>query len=160
LPPDFAVSKSAPTTVEPGGQVTWTIVVRNLGPGMGGSSTFEDPIPAGITNVSAVGCAVAGDRVRCLVGPIAPGASKQIQVTGTAPATTSTCFTNAAKITHAQDRDTSNNAASATSCTRAPLSDVRIEKSAAALVVLHGAEVRYTLRVTNAGLSRGPRSRS
>jgi uncharacterized repeat protein (TIGR01451 family) len=151
-PPDLMITKSAsPATVEPGGQVTWTLTVRNIGSGPSAAATVEDTIPAAITNVSAPGCTVGASTVTCPVGSLAVGASSQITLTGTAPSTTSTCFTNTATVTAAGDQNASNNSAQATSCTRPPLADVRITKSASPTTVLQGNQVHYTLTVTNDG---------
>jgi uncharacterized repeat protein (TIGR01451 family) len=153
LPPDLTIAKSAPATVEPSGQVTWTITVMNIGPGPSTGSTVQDTIPAGISNVSSptAGCTVGGGALTCAVGALGLNQSTQITITGSAPPTTSTCFTNTATVTTAGDRDTTNDAATARSCTRPPLADVRIAKSASPTTVLLGNQLRYTLTVTNDG---------
>jgi uncharacterized repeat protein (TIGR01451 family) len=154
LVPDLVVTKTAaPAVVEPGGQVTWMITVRNLGPGPSSGSTLTDTIPVGITNVSTStpGCTVGAAAVNCTIGPLAVDGSTQITITGTAPSTTSTCFTNTATATQADDRDTTNNTAEASACTRPPLANVRITKSATPTTVLLGNQVRYLLTVINDG---------
>jgi uncharacterized repeat protein (TIGR01451 family) len=154
MPPDLTVTKtSSPATVEPGGRVTWVITMRNIGGGPSQGAIVQDTIPAGVTSVSAPGCTIVGATISCVFGPLNPGQSVPITLSGTAPSTTSTCFTNTATITTTlpAENNTSNNSAQATSCTRPPLGDVRIAKSASPTTVLQGNQVKYTLTVINAG---------
>jgi uncharacterized repeat protein (TIGR01451 family) len=109
--PDLTVTKtSSPPTVEPGGRVTWVITLRNVGPGPSQGAIVQDTIPAGMTDVSAPGCTIAGSTVSCVFGPLAVNQSVPITLTADAPSTTSTCFTNTATITTTlpADRDTTN----------------------------------------------------
>jgi uncharacterized repeat protein (TIGR01451 family) len=153
MPPDLTISKSVPTPVEPGSRVSWTLIVRNVGNGPSGPSTVTDSIPAGIANAGSPtpGCSVSGGTVTCSVDALPPGGSTQLTVTGDAPPTPGTCFTNTATVTVSGDRDTSNDTATATACTRPPRADVRIAKAASATTVRQDDQVRYTLTVSNAG---------
>jgi uncharacterized repeat protein (TIGR01451 family) len=151
---DLSISKSAPATVEPGGAVTWTIAVKNEGPGDSDGSTVVDSIPAGISNVATPtpGCAVAGGEVRCDVGPLAAGASTSITVTGNAPSQPSTCVDNTATVAaEGGDPVGSNDSATARSCTRPPRHDLSLTKTAPRKGVTVGDTFTYTLTAKNNG---------
>jgi uncharacterized repeat protein (TIGR01451 family) len=156
---DLGVSKSGPASVEPGGQVTWTLTVTNHGPGNSPGSTVEDQVPAEVTNVSSStpGCSVAGNTVSCAVGVLASGASTQITVSGTAPAAPSTCFTNTATVagtTPPDDLNAANNTGTWTTCTNPPppeRADVTLSKRASDSRVLVGKAVTYTMVARNNG---------
>ncbi len=84
---DLAITKSLDTDPLVAGQpVTFTIGVTNNGPQTATGVTVTDPIPSGVTNVSATSpgatCTVAA-TVSCAVPDMAVGQSVQIQVTGT-----------------------------------------------------------------------------
>jgi uncharacterized repeat protein (TIGR01451 family) len=154
---DLGITKSAPATVDRGGQVTWTMTVTNNGPSGSSGSTVTDSLPAGITSAasSTPGCTVAGGTVTCAVGALAVGASTQITVTGTAPATGSTCFTNSASIAGNQDDpNAANNTATASSCTTPPppgQANITMDKTASDTRVTVGDTVIYTLVARNEG---------
>jgi uncharacterized repeat protein (TIGR01451 family) len=80
-------------------------------------------MPAGVTAVasSTPGCEVVVAEVRCDIGPLAAGASAEIEVTGTAPWTRSTCVENTATVTAAgDDLNRSNDSATARTCISPP----------------------------------------
>jgi uncharacterized repeat protein (TIGR01451 family) len=122
--PEVALVKTGPASIAPGGEVKWSLTVTNNGPGTSTGSTVEDAIPAGVTNVTtaAKGCTIADGKVACKLGELAPGESRQITLLGNAPATFSTCFTNAAKVTDDEfDYNTTNNTGAVKSCTPDPV---------------------------------------
>ena len=153
-PADLSVTKSGPATVEPGAQVRWTMTVRNAGPGGSSGFTLNDPIPAGLANAatSTTGCSIASGSLQCVLGPIAVGGTATIVLTGTMPATVSTCVTNTAQVLgNESDAVASDDSSSSTTCTRGPLADVSVRKVASPAPVLIGAQVPYRLTVANAG---------
>lgn len=83
--PDLSVSKSATGIVRPGGTVTWTVTVRNAGPGSSTGYTVTDALPPGVSRfaTSTPGCSISGSSLRCVGGVLAPGASAVIRFTGT-----------------------------------------------------------------------------
>src|SRR5262249_33969053 len=101
LPADLAITKTGPAIVAPSGTITWSITVKNNGPGNSSGYAISDPIPTGVTNVTSnsPGCEIVSGTVRCSEGALANGASATITLTGTAPSTNGTCFTNTATVT-------------------------------------------------------------
>lgn len=99
-PADVGVAKRAsPTSVAVGGNVTYTSVVTNNGPGVATSVAFGDVLPAGQTFVSATttqGTCSGTATVRCAIGTLAAGASATIAIV--VGATTAGTFTNTATI--------------------------------------------------------------
>jgi uncharacterized repeat protein (TIGR01451 family) len=143
---------SSPAIVDPSGQVTWTLTVTNHGPDASTGSTVTDTLPPAVTNVASptAGCTVQGNAVSCVVGALPVDGSTDITITGTAPATLSTCFDNAGEVTGDDvDPDPDNNTATVRTCTP-PVADLSLAKTADAVVDPSG-QVTWTLTVTNNG---------
>lgn len=150
---DLAIAKSAPGTVDPGGQIEWTITVTNNGPSASSGSTVTDTIPAGVTNAatSTPGCNVAGDTVTCTLGELAPGASTEIVVIGQAPETFSTQVENEATVEgNEDDPDPGNDTDTSTTGTRGPMTDLTVSKSGPGRVD-PGGQIDWTITVINNG---------
>ena len=75
-PVDLGITKTGPTLVGPGATVTWTLTVKNNGPGNSSGFAVSDTVPTGVTNVTSPtsGCQVTGNSVLCSEGapPTAP----------------------------------------------------------------------------------------
>jgi len=88
-PADLAVVQSGePDPVAPGGTVTYTIVVTNLGPQSASVVTLRDELPPGATYVSAIpdqGVCAGSGPVVCHLGDLAAGGSATLSVVITAP---------------------------------------------------------------------------
>lgn len=88
-PTDLAVTQTdSPDPVPPGGSVTYSIAVRNLGNAPATVVTIRDALPAGSSFVSASttqGACVGTGPVVCHLGDLAAGATATIQVVVTAP---------------------------------------------------------------------------
>jgi len=74
---NLKVTKSdSPDPVRVGGQLTYTILVENLGPTPATGVTVTDNLPSGVDLVSAAGpggpCAPQGGKLTCPVGALAP----------------------------------------------------------------------------------------
>ena len=86
---DLTLEKTGGTAIA-GGTVTWTLVVSNGGPSAATGVTLEDPLPPGLTFVSATpsqgACSEAGGTVSCALGTIASGASAQVTIVAGVPA--------------------------------------------------------------------------
>ena len=85
---DLAITKSgSPTTQELGqGNITWTIVVTNLGPSADTGVKISDPMPAGNTYVSSTttkGTCTGGAVLNCDIGPMAVGETVTITLVTT-----------------------------------------------------------------------------
>jgi uncharacterized repeat protein (TIGR01451 family) len=79
---DLGITKGVNrATAQPGDTLTYVLTVTNNGPAASDGAQVIDTLPAGITFSSAPGCAVAGNTVTCLVGPLAVGAARVFTVT-------------------------------------------------------------------------------
>ena len=147
---DLSIVKAGPASVAPGGSITWTLTVKNLGPGNSSGYAVSDQVPAGVTNVAAAspGCTVTGNAVLCSEGALTNGSSFVITLAGTAPTTYGTCFTNTATVTaNENDPNTANNTSSATTCTTPGISLVKSANHTS--FTAPGTPVTYSYKVTN-----------
>jgi uncharacterized repeat protein (TIGR01451 family) len=77
------VKTASPLAAAPGDIVTYTLTAKNLGPGTAQDVVMTDPLPTGVTFVSAdAPCAESGMTVTCAVGSLAVGqeVSREIRV--------------------------------------------------------------------------------
>ena len=99
-PADVGVVKTAsPSSVAVGGNVTYTSVVTNNGPGVATSVAFGDVLPAGQTAFSVTttqGSCSGVTTVTCAIGTLDVGASATVVISVTAA--TAGSFTNTATI--------------------------------------------------------------
>ena len=98
------------------GDITWTMVVTNNGPGTDDGVTVGDPVPAGNTFVSVKttqGSCTGGTVVSCDIGTMASGASVTI-VLVTKPTVTGSVTNTATVVGTQPETNTANNKASAT----------------------------------------------
>ena len=153
---DLAVTKTAPATGTVGSNLTYTITVTNLsGSNTATAAVLTDPLPAGLTFVSAsssVGTASnSGGVITANLGDLAPGASATITVVATPSAASS--LTNTAMVsTSAGDVNLSNNTASATTTVNtAAQANVSITKIASPDPDTVGQNLTYTITVQNSG---------
>jgi uncharacterized repeat protein (TIGR01451 family)/fimbrial isopeptide formation D2 family protein len=150
---DVSVTKAAsPSAILKNGQTTFTMVVHNAGPSVARSVTLSDPMPSGLTVVSATGtgCAVAGATVTCAPGDIAVGADALITVVATGVANGP--WTNTATVATTTDEPVGGgdpNSAGAPVIV-GPVADLRLAKTAPATVAARGS-VTWTVSVVNAG---------
>jgi uncharacterized repeat protein (TIGR01451 family) len=185
VPPetDLEIQKSASlSAITAGGQVTYTLVVKNNGPHDATRVIVIDRPPPGLSVVSAEpsqGSCASETGVLCALGSILNGASAQILVTANVAPSASGALTNTAVVIGGQtDPDPGNNSASATvdvtPLTPAPLpaasevlasiatapdqasSDLRIVKHVDHATARPGQRLTYTLTVTNDGLDDDP----
>ncbi len=121
---DVAIVKSAsPSSVSLGGQITWTLLVRNNGPDTATGVKIADPLPAGLTFVS-VGTTqgtctggAGGTAVSCDLGTLPVGPVVTITVVTTAAATGN--FTNTATAVAIEpESNTANNTSAAAAAVR------------------------------------------
>jgi uncharacterized repeat protein (TIGR01451 family) len=82
---DLAITQSdSPDPVAAGSNLTYSIQVSNAGPSDATSVTVSDPLPAGVTFVSASSsqgsCSHAAGTVTCQLGAIVSGAGAQVQI--------------------------------------------------------------------------------
>jgi uncharacterized repeat protein (TIGR01451 family) len=112
---DLLIAKAASTaTVGPGGQVLYTLVVANRGPGDATDLRVTDVPPAGVVLQSARAsqgsCTVAPGGLTCALGGLGVGGSAQVLVTAQVVALVPGALVNTASVTGAQpDPDPANN---------------------------------------------------
>ncbi|GIV83010.1 MAG: hypothetical protein KatS3mg052_0017 [Candidatus Roseilinea sp.] len=97
-------------TVQPGGTITYTLLVTNAGPSSATSVTVTDNLPAGLTYVSASGsgwsCSFSAPTVTCTTPTLSVGAAPAIQIVATAPVTPGLVLTNTATVNAATHPNT------------------------------------------------------
>ena len=82
---DLTVSKSdSPDPISRGKTLTYTIVVRNLGPAAATATEVEDKLPGGLDFISAATtagtCSTAGKTVTCALGTLAALAEETVTI--------------------------------------------------------------------------------
>jgi uncharacterized repeat protein (TIGR01451 family) len=162
---DLSVEKTGPSSVAPGGTLEYVIRMTNLGPGIATDVITSDEIPGGTTLVSA---SISGVPSTCTipdpgtsnllscVTPVLPvGEFVEARVTAQASQdlVIGALILNEAGVTSAMpDLNTANNFAIVqTRVAAATEADLKIEKADDVDPVLSGANVTYTLLVTNLG---------
>ena len=81
LVPDLAITKTdAPDPVAPGGQLTYTITVENLGLADAPNVVVTDTLPTGTTLVSSTGCveSPAGGAPTCTIASVPAGGTAEV----------------------------------------------------------------------------------
>jgi uncharacterized repeat protein (TIGR01451 family) len=160
---DLSITKDdGATTYAPGFDVTYSIVVGNDGPVAVTGAHVEDPLPAGITtanwtcgdvsNGGACGAASGAGAIDS-TADLPVGASVTYTMTVHVPADFTGDLVNTATVAVPDglvDAEPGDNTASDTDTMR-PSADLVITKTAADDEVASGAEVGYTLQVTNNG---------
>jgi virginiamycin B lyase len=97
--PDLALSGTAPNSVTPGSNVTYTLTVTNNGTAGATGATLIDTLPAGVTFVSATGGVTpVGGVLTFNIGNLAAGASASFTIVVTPTATGSLTNTAAASM--------------------------------------------------------------
>ena len=159
---DLAVTKTHdPQAVKIGNNLAFTIGVHNNGPSDARNVAITDPMPKGITAVSATGtdwaCTVTSAQVRCAwTGTtFAPGASSTITVIGhLAPAAYPSTTNRVTVSSSTPDSSSLNN--SAADLVRVPaLADLSLTKQLVGSLVV-GKHATYRLTVRNNGPTEVP----
>ncbi|MEZ7002058.1 hypothetical protein [Streptomyces sp. AD55] len=153
LPTDFSIVKTGPEQFKPGSTVTYTLKVRNNGPGNSSGYTVTDTVPAPLTNVrtTTAGCSVSGNAVTCVGGRTLAGTENTVTVTADSPAGMTGCVTNTgAVLANEQDPGAGDNQSSVTSCAVEPA--LTVKKTAAPDTVnAVGQKLTYSFLLTNTG---------
>lgn len=149
---DLLVQKSGPVVSAADTDVTFTVMVTNLGPDDSDPVTLNDPTPAGMTFVSSTGDApftCAGNS--CTAPSLAAGATANFQFVFHIPPATppGTEFTNIATATSATDPTEENNVGVAsTSTPPPPQPDMFVTKSGPSSAP-PDSDVTYTITLGN-----------
>jgi len=101
---DLSVAQSdSPDPVAPGGTLTYTLQVTNLGPSSSTGSTLVDALPTGVSFVSAnpgaPTCTLAASVVTCQLAGLGPAASHTVTLVVTVAPATSGALSNTASAT-------------------------------------------------------------
>ncbi|HWI22461.1 MAG TPA: DUF11 domain-containing protein [Baekduia sp.] len=158
LSADLAVAKTvAPSPATPGANAVYTLRVTNSGPSRATNLRVSDPLPSGLSFVSASsGCSHASGTVVCTAGGLDPGATRTFTVTTRLASSARTCaqLRNTATVSSdTPDSDPSDNQSSLCAPIRG-MSDLSITKSpSVAGLPVGGGQVMYTLVVRNRGPS-------
>jgi uncharacterized repeat protein (TIGR01451 family) len=153
--PDVAIEKSmTPSPLVPGKEGEYHLKVTNKGPGTAEGIVVSDPLPNGVSFVSAPqDCSIAAGTVTCEGGSLAAGASRTFDLKVKVASSLQSCPSNTATVTSSTpDLNTSDN----TSQVCPPVGrevDLQIEKSARPTTLTSGGQVIYTLIVKNNGPS-------
>jgi uncharacterized repeat protein (TIGR01451 family)/fimbrial isopeptide formation D2 family protein len=151
---DLAIFKTGPATVPAGGQLTWALEVTNKGPDPATGVKVTDPLPAGVTFVSAdPGCVDAGGTVECALGNLPVGESITVHITVTVPpALGDQTLLNTATVGGEQgDLEPEDNHSEAKT-TVGPSADLALTKSGPAHVSAD-SDITWTLIAVNKGPS-------
>jgi large repetitive protein len=153
---DLAITKSAPATVAPDGELAYKLHVENLGPSVAHGVTVTDPLPAGVDFVSAgAGCSVAAAVVTCVVQPggeLAVGEAVDFTVTVHVPfALGGQPLVNSASVKGEEGDPNTENDQNTVTTTVGPAADLSITKTMGKAEA--GKPLTYTLAVTDKGPS-------
>jgi len=155
---DLSVGVSeSPDPVEPGADLTYTIVARNAGPSPASSVRIRHELPEGSTYRSAAGtgwaCAHAAGVVTCDRSSLAPASNAPaIAVQVTAPATAGTVGSRASVSATTSDPDPADDAQTVTTKVERVLrADLGVTLRDSADPIVATLPTTYTARVTNAG---------
>ncbi|MCY2989816.1 MAG: hypothetical protein NTY19_18380 [Planctomycetota bacterium] len=162
---DLAVSKTGPPTVLDGNNLSYTILVTNLGPSDAQNALLSDAVPANTTFVSATfpadwtqtdAVSVGSAGTLTFTNPlVAKGASGSFTVVVhvNVGLPINTLVTNMATVAATtNDSQLANNTATVTTTVN-PQADLQITKTGSPNPVLAGQALTYTITVTNAGPS-------
>ena len=158
---DLTIDKQVDsTTIAPGGQLTYTIVVTNNGPSIASTVAFTDTLPSGVTfssgskNVGDGTVQHSSGTVTASLGDIAPNATATITLIVDVDSSTTGNLSNTASVSAPNESDTSNNSA-LVGTTVSPEIDLELVKTDddSDQSLAPGSTVIYTINVTNNGPS-------
>jgi uncharacterized repeat protein (TIGR01451 family) len=151
---DLEIDKTTSGPVVPGEEATYELLVTNRGPSTATNEVVSDPLPSGLSFVSASpGCSEAGGTVTCSIASLAANTSTTFTVTARAAASAE-CedLANTATVSgNTSDPDMSNNTSTVRNCERR--ADRSLTKDPSSAQVASGGQVMYTLVVRNNGPS-------
>lgn len=152
--PDLVVSKTAlADTINTGDTAGFTIMVSNAGEGIAYDVSVTDTLPAGVAwtlNSPPPGVSIVGNTLSGNLGPLPPGASVSILVSGVTDASAAGTLSNTATVSASNESATSNNSATASITVNAP--DLTLSKVADQGTVNAGDLAGYTIVVSNVGV--------
>ncbi|MFB2935154.1 hypothetical protein ACE1B6_07725 [Aerosakkonemataceae cyanobacterium BLCC-F154] len=154
---DVVAVKTGPSTVNPGGTITYNITVTNNGPSAATNVVIRDTLPAGVTfNSASDGGTLANGEVNFPAIPsLASGASVNRTITVTAPNSGGPLLNIVASTSDTSDPTPNNNDGSqpparVTTTITPPGADVVTTKTGPATIA-PGGTITYTITTTNNG---------
>lgn len=161
---DLSIVKSAPATVQPDQDITYTLTVINVGPDAAANVTVTDPLPGNLTFVSQSAPAgwtcvpltvgAAGQTMSCSIASLAALAGGTFTLVGHVPSGTAdgTTYDNIATISSTtSDPLPENNSSTAGTTVVAAAPDLAIAKSHSGNAVQGQTGFTYTITVSNVG---------
>jgi len=143
------VSPAPPTPVNPGQNITYSIVVRNNGPSTATGVTVSDPTPTGIAFLSVTGSGCTS--FPCLIGTLNAGQSVTLTSMYTVPPSYSGGpIVNTASVSEVETDPNLADNQSTTTTNVGAAADVAISKNGPPSVTL-GQNITYTISVSNFG---------
>ncbi len=136
--------------VEAGSSFHYQVTVANAGPQTARNVLLADTLPAELDADSITGC-LSGDQTSCVVGDIASGASRQLQLNVTAHPDAWGLVTNHAEVSSDDVDLVPGNDAVDEETTILGVADVSVTKDDGVPSLDPGTAVTYTIAVSNAG---------
>ncbi|OYN96869.1 hypothetical protein CGZ96_11275 [Enemella evansiae] len=155
-PANLSITKTAGAEqVTPGGELTWTLTVRNAGPGPARRVAVTDTLPAGVEVTSVVPSAgscdpVTGQTLSCDPGVIPAGGTVTITIAATVSERALGALTNSASVTSPDDPDPSDNTSQVTTPVVAT-ADLGVTKRVVSGGTVAGEPVSWEVTVRNDG---------
>lgn len=128
---DVAITKTGPSTLAAGSQVTYTLNVTNNGPSTATSVSVVDTLPTGVTFVSGtslIGSTQAGsvasgsnNTANVTIPALAPNETAVVTILANVAATSTGSITNTVTVTATNDTVSTNNTATATTTLTLPV---------------------------------------
>jgi uncharacterized repeat protein (TIGR01451 family) len=160
---DLSVSKSTvATSASPGGTISYTVTVTNNGPHNATSVTMTDALPAtllfqSISAPAGFSCSTpavgATGTITCNAATLLNGATATFTLVTTVAPNATGSISNSAGVGGAQTDANSGNSSATSSAVviNAPVADLVVGKTSAATSAVIGANLTYTIALTNNG---------
>ena len=171
---DLAVTKSCPSTASAGSDVSFDVTILNVGDSDATTVSLTDPLPAGMTFVSATqnngpafDCSSqpavgTNGTITCTIATFTAGSSADFTFIANIPPATpqGTTFTNIATASSVPaDPNTENNSGAASVTVPIPQADIGVQKVGPSSAAPN-TDVAYSISVNNAGPDAADRRRT
>ena len=156
---DLSVTKTGPSTINAGSNITYNVTVANGGPSDALNVVLTDTLPPDTTFVSATQqsgppfTCITGATITCSIASFPAGASATFEFVVNVSSTATGAITNTANVSSSTTDPAPSNGSSVAAAPVVPAqpTDVSITKTANAPELLPGSEVTYTIVVRNEG---------
>ncbi|MBN1286228.1 MAG: DUF11 domain-containing protein [Anaerolineae bacterium] len=149
---DLSIAKEAPAEIDVHQELTYTITVTNGGPSAAVGVQMSDPLPAGVTLVSATPSqGSCDDTVACSLGDLNSGASATVTIVVMTNEVGTLVNTATVQAEMPTDPNPDNNSAEAQTSVITREADVWVTKTDAPDPVGSGEMLTYTITVANDG---------